>query len=123
MNTNKPQEILFHKIKEEKGKKLFKNNAYYYKNICASERNGVYEIYDTTTNVYRPLSIDEMENLLKSNDLNDFCLDLKIKNLRERFSGHRHRFHIAIAKNNEKEKKFFYKRCVSDIKQLRNALY
>jgi len=55
-------------------------------------------------------------------NIDDFCLKLKIKNLKERFGGHRHRFHIAIAKNNEKEKKFFYKRCVSDIKQLRKVL-
>lgn len=121
MSTNKLQESLFHKIKKGKGEKLFKNNAYYYKNICASEREGVFEIYDTTTNIYRPLSTNEMRSLMYKN-IDDFCLKLKIKNLKERFGGHRHRFHIAIAKNNEKEKKFFYKRCVSDIKQLRKVL-
>jgi hypothetical protein len=122
MSTKKLKKNLFNKIKEGKGIKLFKDNAYYYKNICASERDGVIEIYDTTTNVYRPLSVEEMSKLLLEN-IDKFCLKLKTKNLKERFAGHRHRFHIAIAKKNEKEKKFFYKRCVSDIKQLRKVLY
>jgi hypothetical protein len=123
MSNTKLQKNLFNRLKEGKGEKLFKDNAYYYKNICASERDGVIEIYDTTTNLYRPLSLKEMRSLMYTKNIDDFCLKLKTKNLRERFNGHRHRFHIAIAKNNEKEKKFFYKRCVSDIKQLRKVLY
>lgn len=122
MNTTQLQVTLFQKLESNKGIKLFKDNAYYYKNICASERDGVIEIYDTTTNIYRPLTIKEMSKLLVEN-IDEFCLKLKTKNLKERFTGHRHRFHIAIAKKNEKEKKFFYKRCVSDIKQLRKVLY
>lgn len=110
------------KVLKKRGKKLFEDKAYYYKNLCASERDGVIELYDTTTNLYRPLSVEEMDQFLKEG-IEKFSLDLKLKNLKERFFGHRHRFHLAIAKNNEKEKKFFYKRCVSDIKQLRNILY
>tara|TARA_R110002167_G_scaffold31132_2_gene102582 strand:- start:398 stop:739 length:342 start_codon:yes stop_codon:yes gene_type:complete len=113
---------VFHRLKESKGSKLFEDNAYYYKNICASERDGQIEVYDTTSLLYRPLKESEMKILLYEN-IDEFCKKLKTKNLQERFAGHRHRFHIAIAKQNEKEKKFFYKRCVSDIKQLRKVLY
>lgn len=123
MNIVKLKEFLFNKLKNGKAEKLFEDkNAYYYKNLCASEREGKTVIYDTTSQLYRPLTIDEMR-ILASTETDRFCLDLKEKNLRERFIGHRQRFHIAIAKNNEKEKKFFYKRCVSDIKLLRKVLY
>jgi|TARA_R110001632_G_scaffold154418_3_gene272582 hypothetical protein len=122
MNVRKLKELVFHRLKEGVGKRLFKDNAYYYKNICASERLGKIEIYDTTTSIYRPMKESEMKALLHE-DVDEFCKKLKTINLQERFAGHRHRFHIAIAKQNEKEKKFFYKRCVSDIKQLRKVLY
>jgi len=68
MSIKERKELLkkaYRKIKNTKGKKLFKDKkAYYYKTFCVEKLDNVIEMFDTTTDVYRPLKNYEIKCFL-----------------------------------------------------------
>ena len=44
---------------------VFDDVSYYYKTLCISRLNKRIDIFDTSTNIYRPLTKSEIQDLLK----------------------------------------------------------
>jgi len=112
----------YDKIKSSKGKKLFSDqDSYYYKTFCVEKLGKTIEMFDTTTDIYRPLKIPEIEMFLKTS-CDDFAQKLSYESNYRSFKENRKLFHIAIAKNSEKEKLFYYKKSMRRLKKIRNIL-
>lgn len=125
MSIKQRKELLkkaYNKIKNTKGKKLFADQkSYYYKTFCVEKLGNVFEMFDTTTDVYRPLKNDEIEMFLKVS-CDDFAQKLSYESNYKSFKNNRKLFHIAIAKKSEKEKLFYFKKAKRRLKKLRNIL-
>ena len=95
------------------------SQSWFYRGLCFSydHAEDYAEIYDTSTDVYRPLRISELIELEKSS-LWAFTTKLLIKNTKESIRLNRRKFHIAIAKNNQKEKNYFHKKAIRKLKKL-----
>jgi len=112
----------YKKIKNTKGKKLFVDQkSYYYKTFCVEKLDNVIEMFDTTTDLYRPLKNDEIEMFLKVS-CDEFAKKLLYESNYQSFKNNRKLFHIAIAKKSEKEKLFYFKKAKRRLKKLRNIL-
>tara|TARA_Y100000004_G_C8659055_1_gene304387 strand:+ start:47 stop:310 length:264 start_codon:yes stop_codon:yes gene_type:complete len=79
------------------------------------------DIFDTSTDIYRPLTNKEIRQLLELG-LEKFTTKLSIENTLKSISLNRNMFHIAIAKGSDKEKEFFYRKTMRRIKKLRQLL-
>ena len=102
---------------------LHEDKGVYHRRLFISvdeEKN--YEVYDTSTDVYRPLSSSELHRLNFS-DINDFCDYLFIKNSYKRIKNNRKSMQIAIAKKNQKNKNYHHKIAIEEIKTLRSFLH
>jgi hypothetical protein len=125
MSFKERKELLkkaYRKIKNTKGKKLFENKkAYYYKTFCVEKLDNVIEMFDTTTDVYRPLKNHEIKMFLDIS-LEDFANKLSFENTYQSFKNNRNLFHIAIHKKSEKEKLFYFKKATRRLKKLRKIL-
>ncbi len=109
-------------MRQTNSKKLvFDDVSYYYKSLCISRLDNRIEIFDISTDIYRPLKIEEIEKLLDVG-VEKFTKQLSIKNTIDSIALNRNLFHIAIAKGSEKEKEFFYRKTMRRIKKLRNLL-
>ncbi len=108
---------------KEKGTRRFKFDdvSYFYKTICVSQLGKRFEIFDTSTDIYRPLTDEEVDNLIELG-LDKFTNKLSIKNTLDSIALNRNMFHIAIAKGSQKEKDFFFRKTMRRIKKLRNLL-
>ena len=100
---------------------VFDDVSYYYKTLCISKLNKRFDIFDTSTNIYRPLNKSEIQDLLKIG-LEKFATKLSIKNTLKSIADNRVLFHIAIAKKSDKEKEFYYRKTMRRIKKLRQLL-
>lgn len=109
---------------ESKGKTIKPNNSIrclYYRRLCLCLSDYGLEIYDTSTDIYRPISETEME-LLCNIGIENFCTNLVISSSWERINDNRTSMQLAIAKNNIKEKEYHYKIASEEIKILRDFL-
>jgi len=79
------------------------------------------EIFDTSTDIYRPLSNYEIADMIHVG-VEQFAQDLATKNTVESIAINRNMFHIAIAKKSEKEKEFYFRKTLRRIKKLRTLL-
>jgi|SRR5210317_114543 len=79
------------------------------------------DVFDNSTDVYRPLSDVELK-ALDSMNIDDFCDDLFLTNSIKRFKNNRYAMQLGIAKGNEKEKEYHYKIAMQEIKTLREFL-
>ena len=79
------------------------------------------EIFDTSTDIYRPLSNYEIADMIHIG-VEQFAQDLATKNTVESIAINRNMFHIAIAKKSEKEKEFYFRKTLRRIKKLRTLL-
>lgn len=92
---------------------------YHYKRICIdTDENGM-NVYDTSTDLWRPLTTGELEQL-KMYGLKEFNFMLKEKNLQKTLVESRHEYHIASVKKNGKEMDFLYKKVLGILKKLRS---
>lgn len=104
-------------------KTLAEDKRIYHRRLCILvDENKNYEAYDTSTDAYRPLNDNELHRLNFS-DINNFCDYLFIKNSHKRIKKNRENMHIAIAKNNQKNKTYHHKIAIEEIKTLRNFLH
>ncbi len=95
--------------------------SYYYKTIVISKDGKRIAIFDTSTDIYRPLKNKEIRQLLELG-LDKFTNQLSIKNTTESIKLNRNLFHISIAKKSNKEKEFYFRKTMRRIKKLRKLL-
>lgn len=93
----------------------------YYKRIVVDVSDEYRNVYDASTDLWRPLTIVEIDRLI-SVGFERFNEELKAKNLVDSYQDSRRLFHIASVKKNMKERDFFYRKAVRSIKKLRDLL-
>jgi hypothetical protein len=110
-------------LKLNDNKTLHEDKSIYHRRLLITvNEEKKYEAYDTSTDVYRPLNVSEL-NRLNLSDINDFCDHLFIKNCYLRIKNNRKGMQIAIAKNNQKNKNYHHTIAIQEIKTLRNFLH
>ena len=107
-------------------RRLFKRidngeKSYYYKRICVTFVGDKVEVYDTSSDIYRPLSLSELVLLT---ELGEVELNKKLveESYTEKIRNTRNLMHIAIAKKNSKEKEYYYKIAMNEIKNYKEYL-
>lgn len=96
-------------------------NCYYHKRICVDLNEGRENVFDTSTDIWRPLNVHELEIIVEKG-FSRGSNYLVIKNSRIQLSQSRKDFHIATIKKNEKDKIKYYNRAIEAIKKLRERL-
>lgn len=104
-------------------KRIFDDNIdiIIYRRLLVQRYFDTIEVFDNSTDIYRPLPLDELINL-DSMDVDEFCDDLLVSNSIERIKNNRNAMHLGIAKGNQKEKDYHYKIAKNAIKNLKNFL-
>ena len=104
-------------------KRLSDNNidVIIYRRLLVQKYFDEVDVFDNSTDVYRPLSSTELK-ALDSMSIDDFCDDLLLSNSIERLKNNRYAMQLGIAKGNEKEKEYHYKIAMQEIKTLREFL-
>jgi hypothetical protein len=96
-------------------------NCLYYRRICVCLDDKEVEVYDTSTDIYRPLSLNELKLLIEIG-FDEFCDKVVIDSYWETIKDNRELMNIAIAKKNEREIIYHYKIAKEAIKNLREFL-
>jgi len=94
------------------------DDSVFYKRICVSKYEDQMEVYDTSTEIYRPLSQKEIDRLLEVGPTN-FSKMLKMKSLLEKYHDQRAYFHREAVKGNIKKRDYHYNKALKIIQQLR----
>lgn len=95
--------------------------CYHYKRLCIETKKGYENVFDTSTDIWRPLNIDEMQMILDEGFLvtnQNVILYNELRKLKE----NRRMFHIATVKKNLKEKEFYFNIAKRAIKKLKSLL-
>jgi len=96
-------------------------DTYIYRRLTIMNIDNDHFIFDNSTDIYRPLNEDEIEEL-DEGDIDDFCDKLYLQNSMQRIKNNKKKMQIAIIKNNEKEKQYHYRIASETIKTLKNFL-
>jgi len=96
-------------------------NCYYYKRICVDLTKGSENVYDTSTDLWRPLNHEEL-GIIVVEGFEKCNLYVTIKNTKEELKNNRKDFHIATIKNNAKDKYKFFNKSMNALKKLRVLL-
>jgi hypothetical protein len=104
-------------------KRIFNNDidVIIYRRILVQKYFDEINVFDNSTDIYRPMSKEEII-LLNKIKVDDFCDKLFIKNSIKRINNNRSYMQIGIAKKNEKQKNYHYRIAKQEIKTLRNFL-
>lgn len=94
------------------------DDSLFYKRICASKYKKEMQVYDTSTEVYRPLTGIEIDELLKVGAEN-FSRGLKMKSLIDQYHYERASFHRESIKGNIKKRDYHFHKAINVINQLR----
>lgn len=96
--------------------------CYHYKRLCIETKKGYENVFDTSTDIWRPLNIDEMQMILDEGFLvtnQNVIFYNELRKLKE----NRRMFHIATVKKNLKEKEFYFNIAKRAIKKLKSLLW
>ena len=96
--------------------------CYHYKRICIETKKGYENVFDTSTDIWRPLNVDEMQMILDEGFLvtnQNVIFYNELRKLKE----NRRMFHIATVKKNLKEKEFYFNIAKRAIKKLKSLLW
>lgn len=96
-------------------------NCYYYRRICIDLNHGHENVFDTSTDIWRPLNIHEL-NVIIEKGFNKANAYITIKNSRNQLIQSRESFHIATIKGNEKDKNKYFKKAMEAIKKLKQMV-
>ena len=96
-------------------------NCYYYKRICIDLNTGYENVYDTSTDIWRPLNVYEL-NTMVDKGFSKANAYLTIKNSRNQLSQSRKEFQIATIKGNIKDKNKYFKKAIEAIDKLREMV-
>lgn len=96
-------------------------HCYYHKRICVDLTPGYENVYDTSTDLWRPLNIHEL-NLIQHKGF-VFCNKyLAIKNTRNQLKNSRKDFRIATIKKHHKDQSKYYDKAMVALNKLRGLL-
>lgn len=96
--------------------------CYHYKRLCIETKKGYENVFDTSTDIWRPLNMDEMQMILDEGFLvtnQNVIFYNELRKLKE----NRRMFHIATVKKNLKEKEFYFNIAKRAIKKLKSLLW
>jgi hypothetical protein len=93
----------------------------YYKRIVIDVSKDYRNVYDASTDLWRPLTEEETDRLIEIG-FERFNTELKAASLVDSYRDSRRLFHIASVKKNLKEQEFFFKKAIRSIKKLRDLL-
>ncbi len=96
-------------------------NCYYYRRICVDLNRGYENVFDTSTDIWRPLNIHEL-NIIIDKGFSKANAYLVIKNSQNQLRESRNAFHIASIKGNDKDKHKYFKKAIEAIKKLREMV-
>lgn len=96
-------------------------NCYYYRRICIDLNHGHENVFDTSTDIWRPLNIHEL-NVIIDKGFSKANAYLVIKNSQTQLRDSRNAFHIASIKGNEKDKQKYFKKAIDAIRKLRKMV-
>ena len=96
-------------------------NCYYHKRICVDLNKGYENVFDTSTDIWRPLNKIELKIIVDKGFSNGNTY-ITIKNSRSQLKDSRESFHIASVKNNEKDKIKYFKKAIDAINKLRQMV-
>lgn len=94
------------------------DDSIFYKQICVSKYQNHIEAYDTTTDIYRPLTGKEIDEILRVGAKN-FAKSLKVKALVDRYHYERASYHREAIKGNIKKRDYHFYKAKEIIKELR----
>ena len=96
-------------------------DCYHYRRlrVCKSAEDIIF--FDTSTDLYRPLTQDELKDLENLN-LDQFCDALFIQSSMQKIENHRYKMQLAIAKKNAKDIAYHHKIATKEIKILKEFL-
>lgn len=95
--------------------------CYHYKRICIETKEGYRNVFDTSTDIWRPLTKHEM-NVILTEGFADASRAIIKYNETRKLKENRHLFNLASAKGNTKEKEYYFKIATRAIKKLRSLL-
>lgn len=124
LKTLKRMKNFYEKFKGDKPVRRISDNnidVIIYRRLLIQKYFDEVDVFDNSTDVYRPLSSTELK-ALDSMSIDEFCDDLFLSNSIERLKKNRYAMQIGIAKGNEKEKVYHYKIAMKEIKTLREFL-
>lgn len=95
--------------------------CYYYKRICIDTKRGYENVFDTSTDIWRPLTTGELEILHRQGLVR--CNDMLVMNsTMSQYHNNRREFHIATIKGNKKEKQQYFDKAIRAVKKLKELL-
>jgi hypothetical protein len=124
LKTLKRMQNFYEKYKGDKPVKRISDDnidVIIYRRLLIQKYFDEVDVFDNSTDVYRPLSITELKTL-DSMGIDEFCNNLLLSNCVERLKNNRYAMQLGIAKGNEKEKEYHYKIAMQEIKTLREFL-
>jgi hypothetical protein len=118
MNRKELVLLVIEQLKKKQSPFFSIGNCYYYRRICIDLNKGYENVFDTSTDIWRPLTTAELLVLRERGFklTNDY---LVIKNAKAQLQENRKDFHIATIKKNEKDKLKYYKKAIQAINKLR----
>jgi hypothetical protein len=124
LKTLKRMQDFHEKYKGDKPVKRMSDNnidVIIYRRLLVQKYFDEVDVFDNSTDVYRPLSSAELK-VLDSVSVDEFCDFVFLSNGIERIKNNRYAMQLGIAKGNEKEKEYHYKIAMQEIKTLRQFL-
>lgn len=97
------------------------DDSLFYKRICVSKHEDKIEVYDTSTEIYRPLTSEEIEMLLTVGAKN-FVKILQLKNLTDRFMMERANYQREAIKGNQKKHDYYFNKAKKLVKRLKEII-
>lgn len=93
-------------------------DCYHYRRlrVCKSAEDIIF--FDTSTDLYRPLTQEELKDLEKLT-LDQFCDALFVQSSMQKIEIHRYKMQLAIAKKNAKDIEYHHKIASEELKILR----
>lgn len=121
MNRNELVRKAISKLKQTESPFLCVGTCYYYKRLCIDTKKGFNNVFDTSTDIWRPLNTGELEILCTKGW--KACNDILVMNSTlKQYSINRHDFHIATIKGNQKEKQQYFDKAIEAVKKLKTIL-
>lgn len=106
-------------LKEKSTRLTHIDDSVFFKKICVSKYKDHIEVYDTSTEVYRPLTGQEIDDLLRVGAKN-FVRTLQTKTLLDQYHTERALFHRESIKGNVKKREYHFQKAKEIIDKLRN---
>lgn len=97
------------------------DDSVFYRRISVSKHESNIDVYDTSTNIYRPLKSHEIDLALRIG-IKNFVRVLQITNLSQRLRSERESYQRESIKGNVKKRDYFFTKAQETVKKLREVM-